>query len=71
LPRIENTFREREVHILERMSGTLNGGEKSDIWMRATSGLRKMGGRWYIVHDHISVPADFATGKAVLDLKPQ
>jgi hypothetical protein len=25
----------------------------------------------HIVHDHISVPADFATGKAVLDLKPQ
>lgn len=59
------------LHTLERMIGTLKGGQKSDIWMRATSGLHKIGCRWYIVHDHISVPADFATGKAVVDLKPQ
>jgi len=58
------------IHALERISGTLKNGEKSTVWARATSGLRKIGGRWLIVHDHISVPADFETGKAVLDLKP-
>jgi hypothetical protein len=29
-----------------------------------------MNGKWLIVHDHISVPADFESGKAMLDLKP-
>jgi ketosteroid isomerase-like protein len=58
------------IHALERMSGTLKNGQKSDVWVRATSGLRKINGKWLIVHDHISVPADLDTGKAVLDLKP-
>ncbi|GAC1303028.1 MAG: nuclear transport factor 2 family protein [Steroidobacteraceae bacterium] len=58
------------VHALERIIGTLKDGQKSEMWVRATSGLKKIHGRWLIVHDHISVPADFETGKAVLDLKP-
>lgn len=57
-------------HALERMSGTLKSGEKSDMWIRATSCLQKIHGRWLIVHDHLSVPADFETGKAAMDLKP-
>ena len=58
------------IYSLERVSGTLKGGQKSELWLRATSGLQKINGRWLIVHDHISVPADFGTGKAALDLKP-
>ena len=58
------------IHALERMTGTLKGGKKSDVWMRATSGLRKINGKWLIVHDHISVPVDMDSGKAALDLKP-
>jgi uncharacterized protein (TIGR02246 family) len=58
------------IHALERMSGTLKNGQKSDLWVRATSGLRKINGKWLIVHDHISVPADLNTGRAVLELKP-
>jgi uncharacterized protein (TIGR02246 family) len=58
------------IHAVERISGTLKNGQKSDIWVRATSGLRKINGKWLIVHDHISVPADMNTGKALLDLKP-
>ena len=27
-------------------------------------------GEWRIVHDHVSVAADFATGKALLELTP-
>jgi uncharacterized protein (TIGR02246 family) len=57
-------------HALERMSGTLKSGEKSDMWVRATSCLKKIHGRWLIVHDHLSVPANFETGKAAIDLKP-
>lgn len=58
------------IHALERMSGTLKGGQKSDLWVRVTSGLRRIRGQWFIVHEHVSVPTDFETGKAVLDLKP-
>ena len=55
---------------LERISGVLKGGQKSDLWCRVTSGLNKIGGKWLIVHDHVSVPVDFETGKALLELKP-
>ncbi len=58
------------ITVLERMAGTLTDGQKSEMWVRVTSGLRKMEGRWLIVHDHVSVPVDFASGKALLELKP-
>ena len=71
----------RDVHIsvqgdlafewyLARIGGTLANGEKSSIWMRVTSAFRKSNGKWLDIHDHTSVPADMATGKAKLDLKP-
>ena len=58
------------IHALERFTGKLKSGQASDLWLRATSGLQKIGGKWLIVHDHVSVPVDFETGKAALDLKP-
>lgn len=71
----------RDVHImagadvafisaLESVTGTIKGGQKSESWLRVTSGFRKIKGQWLIVHDHVSVPADLATGKALLELKP-
>jgi uncharacterized protein (TIGR02246 family) len=58
------------IHAVERMTGKLKDGQPSDLWLRATSGVQKINGKWLIVHDHISVPVDFESGKAVLDLKP-
>ncbi len=58
------------LHSVERISGILKNGQKSEVWIRATSGLLKINGKWLIVHDHISAPVDFETGKAALDLKP-
>jgi ketosteroid isomerase-like protein len=58
------------AYMLEHYAGVLKDGSKSDIWRRDTSCFRKIGSRWYDVHDHVSVPADFATGKAMLALKP-
>lgn len=55
---------------LERLSGTLTNGQKSDMWLRFTSGFRKIKGHWFDVHDHISVPADLDSGKAMLGLTP-
>ena len=57
-------------HGLERMTGTLKNGQKFDAWIRFTEGYRKTNGHWLAIHDHISVPIDLNTGKAVLDLKP-
>lgn len=67
-------FEARDVHVvagkdvavyyaLERMSGTLKSGEKSTLWVRATTGLRMIHGQWLIVHDHISVPMTLRRGK--------
>lgn len=58
------------LHCFDRMSGTLQSGEDFDLWLRVTSGLKKIHGEWRIIHDHISVPANFETGAAVLDLTP-
>ena len=55
---------------LELISGTLKNGQKSNVWLRFTSLFRKSDGRWLDFHDHVSVPADIESGKAMLDLKP-
>jgi uncharacterized protein (TIGR02246 family) len=55
---------------LERMTGTLKNGQKFDTWIRFTECYRKTNGRWLAIHDHISVPVNLETGKAVLDAKP-
>jgi uncharacterized protein (TIGR02246 family) len=58
------------IHALEHFTGKLKSGQTSDLWLRVTSALQKSHGKWLIVHDHVSVPVDFASGKAELDLKP-
>jgi uncharacterized protein (TIGR02246 family) len=55
---------------LQLISGTLKNGQKTSVWLRFTSLFRKSDGHWLDFHDHVSVPADIATGKAMLDLKP-
>lgn len=57
-------------HSLNRMSGTTTNGEKIDNWMRATVCYRKIDGKWMVVHEHVSVPVDVETNKALFDLKP-
>jgi uncharacterized protein (TIGR02246 family) len=57
-------------HSLQRVGGTTKAGEKTSLWLRVTSGYRKVKGQWMISHDHASVPVDLETGKALLDLKP-
>jgi ketosteroid isomerase-like protein len=57
-------------HELQRVSGTLKGGQKMAFWLRVTQVYRKIGGQWRVVHEHVSVPANLQTGKAALDLTP-
>jgi len=58
------------THSFNWSSVTLTTGQKTDFWVRWTTCWRKMGGKWLIVHMHVSVPFDVQTGRAVLDLKP-
>ena len=58
------------AYSLNRISGTMNNGQKTDAWLRWTVCFRKVNGKWLIVHHQNSVPADLEHGKAMLDLKP-
>jgi ketosteroid isomerase-like protein len=45
-------------------------GQPIDLTVRDTAAYRKIGGNWLVVHEHISVPVDLATGKPDLESKP-
>lgn len=59
------------THSFNRSSTTLPTGQKTEFWLRWTTCWHKIEGKWLIVHMHVSVPFDFVTGRAVLDLKPE
>ena len=43
---------------------------KLDETARLTEGYRKVGGKWLIFHEHLSIPIDPASGRGVFDAKP-
>jgi uncharacterized protein (TIGR02246 family) len=56
---------------LNRISGMRTDGEDTNVWVRATVGLRKIDGKWLIVHEHLSVPFYMdGSDRAAVDLKP-
>ena len=56
---------------LNRISGTRTDGEKIDVWVRATVGLRRIDGRWQVTHEHSSVPFYMdGSYRAAVDLEP-
>jgi ketosteroid isomerase-like protein len=57
-------------HSLNRISGTLKNGNRTDYWVRWTGCFRKIDGNWLIVHDQVSVPFDVKSGRALLNLEP-
>jgi uncharacterized protein (TIGR02246 family) len=57
-------------YCVHRIKGTLKSGQQTDSWLRWTACYRKTNGRWLIVHEHVSVPVDLRSGKALMDLKP-
>jgi ketosteroid isomerase-like protein len=58
------------AHSLNRVSGTHRDGTRNELWLRWTACLRKTEGQWFIVHDHVSVPVDFPSGRALVQLRP-
>ena len=58
-------------HSLYHLTGSRTSGEETDVWMRQTLCFRKAGGRWAILHSHISVPFYMdGSDRAAVDLKP-
>jgi uncharacterized protein (TIGR02246 family) len=58
------------AHSLNRLSGTMKNGMKTAVGVRSTLCFEKVGGRWLIVHDHVSVPLDVASGRGLVNLEP-
>jgi len=56
-------------HNLGHVKATRANGEKADYWVRATVGFQKRNGQWLVIHDHVSMPFDMETGKAVRELR--
>jgi PhnB protein len=56
---------------LNRISGVKRGGEEVSVWVRTTLGLRRVGGRWTVTHEHVSTPFYMdGSVKAAVDLQP-
>ena len=58
------------AYMLNRTSGTLKNGRKVGHWVRATVCCRRSNHRWLIEHEHISLPVNFESGRAAMDLVP-
>lgn len=59
------------AHGLSRTSATTKDGERAVFWTRFTLGLKRIGGRWKIVHEHESVPFYMdGSFRAAVDLEP-
>jgi ketosteroid isomerase-like protein len=57
---------------IDSMTATPKGSDSSfTMWHRVTLGLRRIDGRWLIVHEHESVPFYMdGSFRAAVDLKP-
>ena len=58
------------AHMLVRAGGTRKDGPEVGYWVRASNACRRSDDRWLITHEHISLPVDFVSGRAVMDLTP-
>ena len=58
------------THMLNQTSGTLVSGQAVSYWVRATICCQRSAGGWEITHEHVSLPVDVASGRAVMNLSP-
>jgi ketosteroid isomerase-like protein len=58
------------AHWFSRARGTLLNGREAGTWVRASNCSRRSPGGWLVTHEHVSVPADLASGRAAVDLTP-
>ena len=57
-------------YCLHRIQGKTKTGQQTDWWLRWTACYRRIHGKWLVVHEQVSVPVDFGSGRALFDLKP-
>jgi ketosteroid isomerase-like protein len=57
-------------HSIDHLMAKTADGKPLDLTVRVTDVYRKTGGKWLIVHEHVSVPVDLMTGQADLQSKP-
>jgi ketosteroid isomerase-like protein len=55
---------------LNRMADRRPDGTEDVTWSRGTRVFQRIGGRWRMVHQHVSFPVDPTTGRAATDLAP-
>jgi ketosteroid isomerase-like protein len=58
------------AYMLHRTSGTLKDAREVGYWVRATVCCQRSNQKWLITHEHVSLPVDFKSGSAVMDLVP-
>lgn len=54
------------LHCLSKVEHSALKGKLQMPWCRTTLCLKKMNDEWRIIHQHISMPVDILTGKAVI-----
>jgi ketosteroid isomerase-like protein len=58
------------AYMLIRASGTLKNGREVGYWVRTTSCCQRSNHSWLVTHEHVSLPVDFESGSAAMDLVP-
>jgi ketosteroid isomerase-like protein len=58
------------AYMLIRAGVTLKNGREVGYWVRATSCCQRSNHRWLVTHEHVSLPVDFESGSAAMDLVP-
>lgn len=59
------------VAMLIQSAGMLRGrSEAIGLWVRSTTCFQRANGTWLITHEHVSVPADLKSGRALWTLNP-
>jgi ketosteroid isomerase-like protein len=57
-------------HSIQHVTGTDTKNKPVDFTVRVTDVYRKIGTKWLIVQEHVSVPVDFNTGKPDMNSAP-
>ncbi|MGW2133491.1 YybH family protein [Streptomyces coelicoflavus] len=57
------------ARLMVRLVGRMDG-RPFDAWVRTTNCFRPVDGEWLMVHDHVSMPLDFGTGRTLMNLSP-
>lgn len=55
---------------LVHVTGRVKTGDEVSMWVRSTIGWERRDGVWLAVHEHMSDPMDFESGRARTDLTP-